>query len=1144
MSAPATGQGSSMSTLPQSQIINLPSIAYSSQAQTHYIIRRSIHNPNVWEIVTELAPISAPLQWQIIDAPSNLQSQFITQPIMYQNNGNPVASSIPSEVQVMPIKQVGGGEEMESDNDFNEIPIGSAFRNTLLYSDFRPRTGTSNLLVYLQLLAHHLKNKVVNLLNSYGGIKIWTATEIQYIKPGDSEATVPKYLHTRSHTVFNEFELDDIVKRIVQQTLERNANFIQERSGLVVHKVLSTALHISQHKPLAAGFGWSDMPKLIKDKHAVVNVQNNDNRCFGYALLSMLHPHTDNPHRASNYDSYFKTLNLNQLNYPISPENVPQIEDIIQMSISIYGCSQDGLKRFPIYISKKEFPLRIDLLYWHEHYAWIKNFSALFFDVNKHEHRLWFCHNCLGHFQSEQAFESHKRNCQMAGFMSTIYTMPHPGAILKFKNVRHQQKLVFKIFADCESIIESVDKNNNQRRHIPCGVGFKVVSLLPGLQIPYQSYRGEDCIDWFLDTLIQVEHRCLHYLFEERPLIWEEDQEAQYRHAAATQCYLCGGDFGNDVNTQKVRDHDHITGLYRGAAHSKCNLQLQKTYKIPVFFHNFRGYDSHLLVHSLPKFPHRKVNVIAQSMEKYLIMGWGQHLVFKDSLQFINVALEKLATNLLKAGRDNFVHLLSEFQIGYNVDLLLRKGVYPYEYMDSFERFKETQLPPIESFFSSLRDEAITTDDYAHAKNVWNKFKCVNLGDYHDLYLKTDVLLLADIWDCFSKTCFENYKLDPAHYVSAPHLTWDAMLLKTGVNIGLLSDPEMFSFYNDNIRGGVCFISKRYARANHPDLPGFDPNLPIVLLASIDENNLYAAAMMVSMPIGEFQWLERKDIDQIEWIAQSDDQDYGYTVECDLDYPPELHDLHNDYPLAPERIQVNYSCISEQQVEIARSYGLARNCTTTKLMPNLMDKRYYVCDYMNLKYYIEHGLKLIKVHRVIRFRQAKWLMPYIQLNSLLRKNATQEHEKDLFKLMNNATYGKTCENVTKRSDIRLVVTEQQCKRFTEKPHCMGFRIFGESLAAIQMEKLFTKIDKPTQVGFKVLEASKLVMMKFYYDQLKVWYGDKVHLLFTDTDSFLLEIQTADWEADMAKHKEFFDLSFYPVGSPKRDCTNEKVRLTN
>ena len=1109
----------------------------ASSVQTHYIIRQSLTIPNVWEIVSEITP----LQLNNIVTPTAPPTMLIHPPLQFQSN-NTVLATVPSTFESMEVEQAGSGNELQQQDDFTEVPISSAFSNTLQYSVFRPSTPKPDLLRFLKLLAHHLKNKVLNLLNEYGGLKIWTSTEIEYAKPGSDGEPIVKYLHTKAQTVYNDFELDQLVKHIINQTVERNANYIQDRSGLVVHKVNSTALHIATHAPLDAASGWSELPKAIRDKHAVVNIHNKegDNRCFGYAILSMLHPHSDNPHRATNYDRFFHTLNLHQLNYPIEPSNVPVIEDIIRIAISIYGCSDDGLYKFPIYVSKKQFPKRIDLLYWKEHFAWIKDFPALFFDVSKYEHKKFFCHNCLGHFVSQNALDNHNRNCQMAGFMSTIYTMPHEGTILKFKNVRHEQKLVFKIFADFEALIAPPGDNPNNRAHTPCGAGFKVVSLLPGMQIPYQSFRGANCVDWFLDTLVEIEQRLLHYLFEERPLIWDTDQEAQDRHAVAPNCYLCGGEFGADESTRKVRDHDHLTGIYRGAAHSKCNLLLQKTYKIPVFFHNFRGYDSHILVHSLPRFPDRKVNIIAQSMEKYLILNWGDHIVFKDSYQFLNVSLDRLTANLYKAGANNFLLLKNEFAGNDNVDLLLRKGIYPYDYMDTFDRFEERELPPIENFYNALTDENLSDADYARAKNVWQKFNCVNMGDYHDLYLKTDVLQLADVWECFTNTCFTNYMLDPAHYVSAPHLTWDAMLKFSKVNIGLLSDPEMFRIYNNNIRGGICYISNRHARANHPVLPGYDPNLPIKRIVDIDENNLYAAAMLFSMPIGEYQWLTTEEFAQIDWCAQSDDQEYGYSVECDLDYPPELHDAHNDYPLAPERIQVNYSCISEQQVEIARSYGITRSCTTTKLMPNLMNKRYYFCDYLLLKFYIEHGLILKKVHRVVRFKQSKWLKEYIELNTKLRKESKQEHEKDLFKLLNNAIYGKTCENLTKRSDIRLVVTKQQKDFFTKKPHFLSARIFGENLAAIQMEKLFTKIDKPTNVGFKVLEVSKLVMMRFYYDQLKVWYGDRVHLLFTDTDSFMLEIETDDWEADMAAHREHFDLSVLPLGHPLRDTTNEKV----
>jgi len=1142
MSAPATGHIMTMPSFAPGHIISAPWNCMTPPAQ-------GLNAPVQWCDIAAHGPwhsMAAPASWNSFSSPINLQVNH--EPTF--NANVPIQSEGSSDEQRfqmgMGFRNVNDESDMANEDEFIEIPRGTAFKNTIIYHDFRPRNPQHNLLRFLSQLAKQLKLKILNLFNRFGGLKVWTSIDVEYIKPNDESDPFSRFLSTKAQTVFNEFQIDDVVQKIIDDTIEHNSNFIQMRSGLVVNKVTCATIHISQHVPLA-GSVYQTLPKSIIDKHAVVNVENKDERCFAYSVLSMIHNYDSHPERVSHYINSFQTRNLQQLNYPIELRNVPNVEDVIQMNVNIYGFSQGGMKRFPMYISKRNYPDCIDLLYWKGHYAWIKNFSALFSDVNKGEHKMFFCKRCLGHFISSVSLAHHQRNCQMSGFMSTIFTMPNPDSTLKFKNVRHQQKMAFKIFADCESIIESgneLDQNPLNRLHTPCSVGFKVVSLLPDLQFEYQFYRGENCIDWFLNSLINVEKQCLLHLFDNRRLIWDSDTTAQKQFAEATDCYLCGNVFGESENERKVRDHDHLTGIYRGAAHSKCNLQLQRTYKIPVFFHNFRGYDSHLIVHSLPNFPDRNVRVIAQSMEKYLILEWGNHMVFKDSLQFLDVSLERLASNLLKAGKENFTNLLAEFHIGENIDLMLRKGVYPYDYMDSWDRFDEVELPSIQSFYSTLKDESISESEYQHAKNVWNKFNCKNIGDYHDLYLKTDVLLLADVWESFSKTCFEQYKLDPAHYVSAPHLTWDAMLLYTGVKIGLLSDPEMFRFYNNNIRGGICFIAKRLAKANHPDLPGYDPNLPITWVPDIDANNLYGVAMEFRMPIGEYRWLSREEIALIDWQAQIDDQDTGYTVECDLDYPPELHDAHNDYPLAPEKIQINYSCLSQTQVEISRSYRINRSSTCVKLMPNLMDKRFYVCDYLNLKFYMDHGLKLIRVHRVIAFRQTRWLKPYMELNSQLRKNAKQEHEKDLYKKMNNSTYGKTCENLTKRSDIRLVTTQEQMKRLTDQPHCQSFKIFGESLAAIQMEKLFTKIDKPTQVGFKVLEASKLVMMRFYYDQLKVWYGDRVHLLFTDTDSFMLEIQTDDWEADMQKYKEFYDLSFYPLGNPKRDTTNEKVCKLN
>ena len=460
--------------------------------------------------------------------------------------------------------------------------------------------------------------------------------------------------------------------------------------------------------------------------------------------------------------------------------------------------------------------------------------------------------------------------------------------------------------------------------------------------------------------------------------------------------------------------------------------------------------------------------------------------------------------------------------------------------MDKWEKFDEPQLPPREQFFSRLRQCECTVDDYRHAQAVWTAFGCRNMGDYHDLYLKTDVLLLADIWEAFTRTCLKNYELDPAHYVSAPSLSWDAMLKFTKVEMELNSDAAIFKMMDDGLRGGICQISKRYARANNPLLGDlYDPTKPKTYILYLDANNLYGWAMSLPQPIGEYKWLKEQEFRNIDWRAQLVDQDYGYVIDCDLDYPPELHEEHNDYPLAAERMQINYQSLSAKQIEINRHYDMARNSKVAKLIPNLLNKRHYICDYLNLKFYLEHGLKLVKVHRVISYKQSRWLKPYILHNQDLRKNATNEFEKEFFKLMNNSIYGKTCENLKNRSDIRLATTEKQRKKWMEKPECLHFRIFNENLVAVEMQKCFTKIDKPTPVGLKTLEGSKLLMLDFFYNKLKVWYGDKVHLLFTDTDSLMLEIETEDVYKDIKERGDFFDFSGYPRTHPNYDNTNNK-----
>ena len=231
------------------------------------------------------------------------------------------------------------------------------------------------------------------------------------------------------------------------------------------------------------------------------------------------------------------------------------------------------------------------------------------------------------------------------------------------------------------------------------------------------------------------------------------------------------------------------------------------------------------------------------------------------------------------------------------------------------------------------------------------------------------------------------------------------------------------------------------------------------------------------LPSGEFQWVDPATF-KYNWQNIAEDFPWGYFVECDLEYPPELHELHNDYPLAPERVNIEVEMLSETQLAISPHYNRTRTRENVKLVPNLMKKTRYTCHYLLLRFYLDHGMRLTKVHRIIQFRQSAWMLPYIAMNTWLRMKAGNDMEKDFHKLMNNAVYGKTCENQRKRSDIRLVTERDKAEKLVDKPHCLDVRIFDENLVGIEMRKVKLLLNKPSYIGFAVLELSKLLMLRF------------------------------------------------------------------
>ena len=398
-----------------------------------------------------------------------------------------------------------------------------------------------------------------------------------------------------------------------------------------------------------------------------------------------------------------------------------------------------------------------------------------------------------------------------------------------------------------------------------------------------------------------------------------KDEEDSYNNEK--KCYICMKDLDND----KIKDYCYFTGKYRGAAHSKCNLKHKIPKNIPIIFHNGSKYDYHFIITELASEIEGNFECLGENTEKYVTfsvpikkrienknMDVTYKIKFVDSFRFMATSLSKLVDNLTEGIHNDkcnkcesnlcFVNAMNEtltFECvdcekeykkdinnklkerfsnvyefcGYDMNkfiTLLRKGVYPYEYMDEWNKFDEKELPVKESFYSNLTMEDISDTDYKHANNVFKKFNLNNLGDYHDLYVRSDTLLLADIFENFIHACLNNYGLDPAHFVSLPGLAWQACLKKTNVELELINDCDMLLMIEDGIRGGICHAIKCYAKANNYYMKDYDENKDSSYIQYLDTNNLYGMAMCEKLPIKGFKWMDDISIINEEFVKSYD----------------------------------------------------------------------------------------------------------------------------------------------------------------------------------------------------------------------------------------------------------------------------------
>ena len=945
------------------------------------------------------------------------------------------------------------------------------------------------------------------------------------------------YFNSETHINLESSDVKEILTEVIRSIIEKIEIYQKNGSGWYFREIIHLEIHTVDYNPMR-GSTYIPLPDWIMRKKAIVSIRNKDEKCFLWCVLRYLHPRDKNDFRLTDLKQYENSLNTKGIAFPVKVKDISKFEKLNPdlPGINVFSVNERN-KFYPLRMTQRDPRKTIDLFLFEKdgkyHYSLIKSFSRLFRSqiTSRTNGRIHICKRCFSHFSKEELFQRHIEYC--SSNESVVVKMPAKNSKLGFKNYFKQLPIPFVVYADFECFTKSIEtcKPNpagsytlGYQKHEPSGFCFYIKGIVPNIFKPiiYTKQRNSDNIAEIFVSKLAMITRKLYDDFYRHPKPLKLTKKEQLSFDKAETCHICSKELKDD----KVRDHCHFTGQYRGAAHNSCNLQCRKPLILPVVFHNLQGYDAHLFIKKLSGVQ-GELNCIPSTEEKYIsfskkikvdeyrskrtgeMVTLNFEIRFIDSFKFLQTSLANLVGNLQSDDFQNTKEIMKD-----NINLLTRKGVYPYDYIGSLEKLSETQLPTKEQFYSKLNDEDISDEDYSHAQNVWNTFKCQTIRDYHDLYLKSDVLLLADVFENFRKTCLKHYNLDPAHYYTSPGLAWDACLKETGQELELLHDYDMLMMFERGIRGGITHISKRYSEANNKYMKDFNPDKPSKYIQYLDANNLYGWAMSQSLPTGGFKWMSNITKEKVMDILEKTNSSMnntgkrGYIFEVDLEYPKELWKTHNDYPLAPEKIKVN---------------------GVEKLISHFKLHKKYVIHYRNLRQCLELGLRLEAVHRGISFNQSTWMEPYIRKNTELRKTAANSFEKDFFKLLNNSVFGKTIENIRKRQNVFLVDNRAKAAKLTCRPNFERAIIFDRNLLAIHLKKTEIYFNKPVYVGQAILDLSKLLMFDFHYNFVQKKYSyKKARLLFTDTDSLMYELKTDDFYKDIKDDIiSKFDTSEFP-----------------
>ena len=486
-----------------------------------------------------------------------------------------------------------------------------------------------------------------------------------------------------------------------------------EGSGFVFQEIEEVILEIYKVNDIQAS-SYIELPGKYKDNKSIINIKNNDQYCFLWCILAQLYPVENHKDRISKYIIHLNKLNLKGLEFPMKVKDIPKFENLNNLNINVFELT--GIVLAPIHVNKNYLQPQIDLLLYQNHYCLITRLHCL---INKDSHMKHVCRRCLTAFSSQPVLIDHMERCIKQQPTKITFSWKDQ---LKFEDYHMKVPVPIRVYADFECINQPQNTPNMLFKQIPIAVGYYVISPFGNY---YYSYFGIDCTTWFVNRMLTLEKIASKYFKTNLELEMSQEEEVQFQ--LAEECWLCE----NPLDDTKVRDHDHLTGKYRGAAHNICNINCKQRSSsfVPIFFHNISGYDCHLIFQELLIQVFEKgyeSKIIPKSLENYVSVQVGC-LRFLDSYRFLSSSLDKLVKSL-----DTFPIMKLE---GMSDDLFKKKLAYPYEYLN-LDNFQEPLKLTKEEYWSTLTQSYPSDDDIKRTQELIDKNKIKNGRELTMSYLK------------------------------------------------------------------------------------------------------------------------------------------------------------------------------------------------------------------------------------------------------------------------------------------------------------------------------------------------------------------------------------------------------------------------